>query len=84
MGLYEQADDLSFLLTLGSMATFASFQIGGKWLVARQLLNRLWMATLACSQQALRSCTVTLSMPSEVLVTLIVFRSTSSSEIPWF
>lgn len=84
MGLQERGEVLSFLPTFGSIATSASFQLCGKWFAARHLLYRSWIAVLMCSQHALRSRTVTLSVPREVLEIPIVFRSISSSETPWF
>src|ERR1700755_1534844 len=62
------------------MTTSASFQELGKWLCRMHWLYRPCIKSLTCSQQALSSLTVTLSVPGEVLVTPIVFRSTSSRD----
>ena len=59
MGRQEQADNLSFFLTLGSIATSASFQDRGKWLSAKQRLKSPWIVCLTWPQHDLRSLTVT-------------------------
>lgn len=82
IGCQNRPEDLSFLSTLGSIATCTSFQASGKKLSVRKRLYSYYRIYLTKPQHILSRQTMILSIPGEVLETLKVLRSTSI-DIDW-